>query len=169
MSARQPCPGERDVRNVEVRGSTPLGTTTRSCPAILEQLGLGPAVRSLCSEISQQHDIQIELTQHDVPKSISQDISLCLYRTVQEGLRNVVNHSGAKNAMVELTGGPDTIHLRISDRGVGFDPKTTKGKGLGLISIEERVRLVRGEMSLQSRPSHGTCIDLRIPRAAPDA
>jgi len=138
-------------------------------PAILDQLGLGPAIRSLCSEISKQHGIQIKFTEHEVPASISQDIALCLYRTVQEGLRNIVKHSGAKDAKVELTGGPDTIHLRIADRGVGFDPATTKGKGIGLISIEERVRLVRGEMSLQSRPSHGTCIDLRIPSAVPDA
>ena len=88
---------------------------------------------------------------------------------MQEGVRNIVKHSGAKDAKVELTGGPDTIHLRITNRGVGFDPETTKGKGLGLISIEERIRLVQGEMSLQSRLSHGTCIDLRIPWATPDA
>ncbi len=138
-------------------------------PAILYQLGLGPAIRSVCNEISEQHGIQIKFTEHEVPPSISQDISLCLYRIVQEGLRNIVKHSGAKDAKVELTGGPDTIHLRIADRGVGFDPATTKGKGIGLVSIEERVRLVQGEMSLQSRPSHGTCIDLRIPSAVPDA
>ena len=138
-------------------------------PAILHQLGLGPAIRSLCNEISEQHGIQIKFTEHEVPASISRDIALCLYRTVQEGLRNIVKHSEAKDAKVELTGGPDTIHLRITDRGVGFDPETTKGKGLGLISIEERIRLVQGEMSLQSRPAHGTCIDLRIPWATPDA
>jgi PAS domain S-box-containing protein len=138
-------------------------------PAILYQLGLGPSIRSLCNEISKQHGIQIKFTEHEVPASISQDIALCLYRIVQEGLRNIVKHSGAKDAKVELTGGPDTIHLRIADRGVGFDPATTKGKGIGLVSIEERVRLVQGEMSLQSRPSHGTCIDLRIPSAVPDA
>ncbi|MCH7777975.1 MAG: PAS-domain containing protein [Gemmatimonadetes bacterium] len=138
-------------------------------PAILDQLGLGPAIRSHCGEISEQHGIQIKFTEHEVPASISRDIALCLYRTVQEGLRNIVKHSEAKDAKVELTGGPDTIHLRITDRGVGFDPETTKGKGLGLISIEERIRLVHGEMSLQSRPAHGTCIDLRIPWATPDA
>ena len=138
-------------------------------PAILDQLGLGPAIRSLCNEISKQHGIQIKFTEHEVPASISRDVALCLYRVVQEGLRNIVKHSGAKDATVELTGGPDTIHLRIADRGVGFDPATTKGKGIGLVSIEERVRLVQGEMSLQSRPSHGTCIDLRIPSAVPDA
>ena len=88
---------------------------------------------------------------------------------MQEGVRNIVKHSGAKDAKVELTGGPDAIHLRIADRGVGFDPETAKGKGLGLVSIEERIRLVQGEMSLQSRLSHGTCIDLRIPSATPDA
>ncbi len=137
-------------------------------PAILDQLGLGPAIRSLCSEISEQHGIQIKFTEHQVQDSIPRDISLCLYRTAQEGLRNIVKHSGAKDAKVELTGAPDTIHLRIADQGVGFDPITTNRKGLGLVSIEERIRVVKGEMSLQSRLSHGTCIDLRIPLAAPD-
>jgi signal transduction histidine kinase len=132
-------------------------------------LGLGPAIKSLCSEISQQHGIQIDITEHEVPATISPDVALCLYRTVQEGLRNIVKHSGAKDAEVELTGSADTIRLRIADRGVGFDPETTKGRGLGLVSIDERVRLVRGEFSLQSQPSQGTSIDLRVPLAAPDA
>ncbi len=138
-------------------------------PAILDQLGLGTALRSLCSEITKQHGILIKYTEHEVPASVSPDVALCLYRTVQEGLRNIVKHSGAKNAKIELTGDSDAIHLRIADQGVGFDPKSTKGKGLGLVSIEERIRLVQGEMSLQSRPAHGTCIDLRIPSAALDA
>ncbi len=136
-------------------------------PAILDQLGLGTAVRSLCREFTDQHDILVKYTEHKIPESVSSDVALCLYRTVQEGLRNIVKHSGAKDAEVQLTGDRDTIHLRIADQGVGFDPKT-KRKGLGLISIEERTRLVQGELSLQSRPSHGTCIDLRIPLAAPD-
>jgi signal transduction histidine kinase len=94
---------------------------------------------------------------------------LCLYRTAQEGLRNIVKHSGAKDAKVELTGSRDAIHLRIVDSGVGFDPEVASRKGLGLISIEERSRLVRGEVSLKSHPSQGTSIDLKIPLAALDA
>ena len=137
-------------------------------PAILDQLGLGPAIKSLCNEISQQHGIQIEFTEHEIPESVSQDIALCLYRTVQEGLRNIVKHSGAKDAKVELTGSPDTIRLRIVDQGVGFNRETTRSKGLGLISVEERARLVRGELTLQSQPSQGTCIDLRVPLGALD-
>ena len=80
----------------------------------------------------------------------------------------MVKHSGAKDAKVELTGSPRTIELSISDRGVGFDPKSTSGKGLGLVSIKERVRLLKGEALLQSRPSHGTRIDIAIPVALPD-
>jgi PAS domain S-box-containing protein len=147
--------------------STDLHRLSRQLhPAILDQLGLGTAIRSLCSEITKQHGILIKYTEYEVPASVSPDIALCLYRTVQEGLRNIVKHSGAKNAKIELTGASDAIHLRIADQGVGFDPKTANGKGLGLVSIEERIRLVQGEMSLQSRPAHGTCIDLRIPSAA---
>ena len=65
-----------------------------------------------------------------------------------------------------MTGEPDTNDERRAEQGVGFDPKTTGKKGLGLISIEERTRLVQGELSLQSRPSHGTCIELKIPTGA---
>ncbi|MCZ6452236.1 MAG: PAS domain S-box protein, partial [Deltaproteobacteria bacterium] len=135
-------------------------------PAILDQLGLGTAVRSLCREFTDQHDILVKYTEHEIPESVSPDVAVCVYRAVQEGLRNIVKHSGAKDAEVQLTGDRDTIHLRIADQGVGFDPKTTGKKGLGLISIEERTRLVQGELSLQSRPSHGTCIDLKIPTGA---
>ena len=74
----------------------------------------------------------------------------------------------AQDAEVELTGSPDMIHLRIADRGIGFDLETTNRKGLGLVSIKERVRSVSGELSLQSQPSQGTCIDLRVPLVAPD-
>ncbi len=109
------------------------------------------------------------LTEREVPTSISQEIALCAFRVVQESLRNVVKHSGAKEAKVALTASRDAIHLRVSDRGVGFNTAAARGKGLGHVSIEERLRLVHGEFSVQSRPSHGTRIDIRVPLAAPDA
>ncbi len=152
------------LRSQTQKLSTDLHRLSRQLhPAILDQLGLGPAIRSLCSEISEQHGIKLKFSEHDVQDSIPQDIMLCLYRTVQEGLRNIVKHSGAKDAKIELTGSRDAIHLRIVDSGVGFNPIVAGRKGLGLISIEERSRLVRGEVSLKSHPSQGTSIDLKIP------
>jgi signal transduction histidine kinase len=91
-------------------------------------------------------------------------VSLCLFRIVPEALRNVVKHSGAAEAEVELSGHGDGIDLCISDRGQGFDPELVKGEaGLGLISMRERLRLVGGHLSVESEPSHGTRIRVRIP------
>ncbi len=137
-------------------------------PSIL-QLGLIPAVRSLCNEFTEQYGVQIEFTELEVPASISQEIALCLYRIVQESLQNVVKHSGTKEAKVELTAIQDAIHLRVSDRGVGFKAADVGTKGLGLVRIQERLNLFHGHVSIQSRPSRGTRIDINIPLVAPDA
>ena len=102
----------------------------------------------------------------EVPASISQEIALCLYRIVQESLQNVVKHSGAKEAKVELTASQDAIHVRVSDRGVGFKTADVGTKGLGLVSIRERLSALEGQISIQSRPSRGTRIDISIPLAA---
>ena len=94
-------------------------------------------------------------------------MTLCLFRITQEALRNVVKHSGAAEAKVELSGDPDDIDLRISDSGKGFDVESVKGvDGLGLISMRERLRLVGGNLSIESEPSHGTRIRVRIPQVA---
>ncbi len=86
---------------------------------------------------------------------------------MQEALRNVVKHSGAGEARVELTGGRDAIRLRVSDSGAGFKPDSVKASGgLGLVSMRERLRLVGGEISIQSQPSRGTRVDIRVPLAA---
>ena len=133
-------------------------------PSKLEQLGLAAAARSLCEELSRQHQIRIEFIQDEVPGSIPSDIALCLYRIVQEALQNVVKHSGAKEAGVELSAGPDAVCLRISDSGAGFEhPSARGGEGLGFVSMRERVRLVGGDLSVQSEPSRGTRIEVRVP------
>ena len=81
-----------------------------------------------------------------MPSPIPDDTALCLYRIAQEALRNVIKHSGARHARVELSGSPDAVSLRIADDGSGFDPGSADGKeGLGLVSMRERLRLVGGE------------------------
>ena len=136
-------------------------------PAKLEHLGLVAAVKSFCKEVSEQEGIRIEFTHREVPTSIPEDVALCIYRIVQEALRNVVRHSGAGDARVELTGGRDAIRLQVSDPGVGFEPDSVKSNGgLGLVSMRERLRLVGGEFSIQSQPSRGTRIDIGVPLGA---
>jgi signal transduction histidine kinase len=133
-------------------------------PSKLDTLGLVAAVWGLCKELSKQHDLQIKFVHDDVPGQIPKDVTLCLFRIVQEALRNVVKHSGAMEAKLELSSHGDEIDLCISDRGQGFDPELVKGEaGLGLISMRERLRLVGGHLSVESEPSHGTRIRVRIP------
>jgi PAS domain S-box-containing protein len=135
-------------------------------PSKLEQLGLVAAVRGLCKELAQHHGLDAKFTHWDVPPEIPETTALCLYRIVQEALRNVVKHSGTDHAVVELSGTPDGIHLRVSDDGAGFDPATAGNGGLGLVSMRERLHLVGGEIAIDSRPSGGTRIDVCVP--APD-
>jgi signal transduction histidine kinase len=95
---------------------------------------------------------------------IPKDVALCLFRIVQEGLRNIVKHGRTEDAKVELSGGRDEIQLCISDQGAGFNPESAQAKGgLGLISMRERLRLVGGHMDVESEPSHGTRIYVRVP------
>jgi PAS domain S-box-containing protein len=136
-------------------------------PSKLDALGLVAAVGGLCREFSKQHGLQVRFVHHDIPTRISKDLTLCLFRIVQEALRNVVKYSGTASAQVELIRQQDLIHLCISDSGAGFDPESAKGKsGLGLISMRERLRLVGGHLVVESTPSHGTRIRVYAPLTA---
>jgi PAS domain S-box-containing protein len=130
--------------------------------AMLDHVGLLAATQELCQQVSQQHGIAVELKDHNVPGGIPGNISLCLFRVLQESLNNIVKHSGAKAARVELLGCENVLTLHISDSGKGFDPGSHV-PGLGLISMKERLRLVGGKFSLQSAPSAGTEITVQVP------
>jgi PAS domain S-box-containing protein len=134
-------------------------------PSLLDLLGPVASIERLCREISDRHNVEIKFVHHGIPEHIPKDVTLCLYRITQEALRNVVKHSGAAQAEVELMGHDDRIELRVSDSGVGFIPEPANpSSGLGLISMQERLRLVGGQLSVQSEPSHGTRIHVLIPR-----
>ena len=136
-------------------------------PSKLEQLGLAAAVRSLCRELGGGHGLPVEFTAGDSLAPISEDAALCLYRIVQEALRNIIKHSAARRATVELNGGKDAVALCIVDDGAGFDARLADGKGgLGLVSMRERLRLVGGTIAIDSRPGAGTRIEVRVPLGA---
>ena len=124
------------------------------------------SLRSYCREVSTQQSIHVSFTHGDVPASIPMDISLCVYRIVQEALRNVARHSGANEAHVQLLTRDGGVCLRIADGGAGFDPDSIGHVGLGLISIRERLRFVGGELQVHSGRSHGTRLEVWIPLAA---
>jgi signal transduction histidine kinase len=133
----------------------------------LDHLGLDAAVRSLCSDITRLHPVTVAYVRHAMPDSLPKAVALSLYRVTQEALHNVVKHSGAKDATVEIAGRAGMIIVNISDSGTGFDPDTQVAKaGLGLIGMRERVRQIGGVLSILSLPSRGTTIEVRVPLTA---
>ncbi|MGC1388315.1 MAG: PAS domain-containing protein [Steroidobacteraceae bacterium] len=133
-------------------------------PAKLEQLGLAAAVRGFCREIGEMRNIAIEVDTREVPRELPNDIALCIYRIVQEGLQNVIKHSGAGSAKLELTSDERQLCLIVSDQGCGFNSAMATDSGsLGLVSMRERVRLVRGQISIESRRGEGTRIRVQVP------
>ena len=130
----------------------------------LEYLGLAVAIRSFCKEFGEQQKVEIGVEIDDLPTSLPPDISLCLFRVFQEALHNSAKHSGVRNFEVRLWGKPEEIDLTIRDSGTGFDLEAAKEtRGLGLISMEERVKLLKGTLSIESRHKGGTTIHARVP------
>jgi PAS domain S-box-containing protein len=135
----------------------------------LEYLGLVKAAQSFCRELSEQRHVRIEFKHSDVPAMLPKDISLCLFRVLQEALQNAVKHSGAQDFSVEVHGTQRGIHLTVSDSGIGFNlHDAVNHQGLGLISMRERLRLVKGELSIQSKPGRGTTVLARVPHGHRD-
>ena len=133
----------------------------------LEYLGLIPAMRGFCREYGEKHKVNIAFSGEGVPPSVPQEISLCLLRVMQEGLQNALKHSGTRFFEVQVHGSPAEIHLTVRDSGVGFDPELVMdAPGLGLVSMQERVKLVKGTISITSKPQSGTEINVRVPLSA---
>lgn len=133
-------------------------------PARLEQLGLQSSIRASCEELSAARHIDIRFDVGGVPAAIDAESEVCLYRITQEALHNVVKHSRARHARVAITFGADEIVLRVDDDGIGFDPHAVREKvTLGLVSMRERARLLRGTLMVSSKPGEGTAIEVRLP------
>jgi len=130
----------------------------------LEYLGIESATASFCRELSEQKKVTIDFASRNLPRRVPNDVSLCLFRVLQEALHNAVKYSGVARFAVQLHGAPDEIHLTVRDSGTGFDPEVAfNGRGLGLISMQERVSLVKGTISISSKLMGGTEISVRVP------
>jgi PAS domain S-box-containing protein len=139
-------------------------------PSFIEHIGLVAAISGFCNDLSDRHGLKIELAHQGVPRSLSDDVSLCVFRVVQEALRNIVKHSGARTARVELNGTAAELVVRISDTGVGFDPASDQAqRGLGLVSMRERLRGAGGDISITRLDPNGTQLDICVPLPVPDA
>jgi signal transduction histidine kinase len=122
------------------------------------------AVRSFCKEFSTQQEVNVEFSSENVPNPLPRDVSLCLFRVVQEALNNALKYSGVSRFSVNLRGSSDRIQLEVRDAGVGFDvEKSRQDRGLGLVSMQERVHLLKGNFSIESRTNHGTRIMASVP------
>ena len=132
----------------------------------LEYLGIVVAMKSFCNEFAEQQKVEIDFVADDVPGSVPQDVSLCLFRVLQEGLHNAVKHSGVRHFEAQLRGVYGELQLAIRDSGVGFDPGAAESnRGLGIVSMRERAGLVNGMVSIVSKPTGGTEIRVRVPMA----
>jgi signal transduction histidine kinase len=130
----------------------------------LELLGLATAAASFCREFSDRQSVEIDFHSENIPKELPQEVSLSLFRVMQEALQNATKHSGSRQFQVSLRGGANEIELTVHDSGIGFRPeKAIKGRGLGLTSMQERLKLVKGQLSIDSKPRRGTTIQARVP------
>ena len=135
-------------------------------PSLLDNLGLVMAITGACREISEQSGAAIEFVHDDVPTSLPREMSLSLFRVVQEALHNAMKYSGGKRFYVFLQADRDGITLEIRDRGLGFDATRVDSKsGLGLVSMRERIQLLNGTFRIESKPNMGTRICARVPFA----
>lgn len=133
----------------------------------LEYVGLAAAAASLCKETSIRSKTRIDFRAESIPKNLPKDISLCLFRVLQEAMQNAIKHSGASQVSVSLNGEPDVIRLTIRDSGIGFDVEEAfKRGGIGLSTIRERLKLVNGTLSIESQPQQGTTIRANAPLSA---
>jgi signal transduction histidine kinase len=132
-------------------------------PSSLDHLGLSVALKSYCAEFGKQNSIAIRFSERNLPRPIPPPLALTIYRVVQEALRNVVKHSGTRRAQVSLAGRRGSLHLTVKDFGRGFNATASQKRGLGLISMEERVRQAGGSFAVKAKPGEGARIEVRIP------
>jgi len=133
-------------------------------PSVLEHAGLGAALQRLCSDIEQRHRLKVVCRAPEDIQGLTLDVALSLFRVAQEALTNAVRHAKAVTILVELVATPDSLQLDVIDDGIGFVPADLSEHGLGLRSIDERVRLNKGEVRLNSQPGTGTSVRVRFPR-----
>jgi signal transduction histidine kinase len=132
-------------------------------PAILDDLGLEDALRSECTRFRERYGYGAAFRCGDVPGDLPSNVAVCLYRIAQEALRNVAKHAMTDRVEVLLNADPEFVYLEVNDQGRGFDPDGRESEaGLGLASMEERVRLVGGELTVSSVPGKGTTISVRV-------
>lgn len=130
----------------------------------LDYLGLATAANSFCRELSEKGDVRVTFRHAGIPRTLPKEVSLCLFRVLQEASHNAVKHSGVREFTVDLCGTSEAVELTVTDIGCGFEEQEAfTRQGLGLISMRERLQLVHGELSIESHQGGGTTIRARVP------
>ena len=139
-------------------------------PSVLDNLGLVTAIKSFCREFSEQSGAAVHFSHADIPDFLTREVSLSFFRVVQEALHNAAKYSGVKQFEVNLQGKSGGMELEIVDRGMGFDVENSKNiEGLGLVSMRERILMLNGKISIESKPNAGTRIRAYVPLTAKPA
>jgi signal transduction histidine kinase len=131
-------------------------------PRHLDTVSLACSMRTYIQEFVDYTRLHVDFQEEHVPAQLPMPITICLYRLLQESLGNIRKHADAKNVWVRLSGRKSEIELSVSDDGTGFKYADNK-KGLGLTSMQERVRPLRGRITIDSQPSRGTTIAVKVP------
>jgi PAS domain S-box-containing protein len=162
-------PAEVQTRLPELRKqTTQLSTDVQALShelhsSKLEYLGVVSGIRSWCKEFGERQTMEIDF-KSDVSSLVPFDVGICLFRVLQEALNNALKHSGEKRVEVQLAEHSNEFQLIVRDSGRGFDIEVAcQGRGLGLTSMQERVRLVNGTITIESKPRAGTTINVRVP------
>ena len=154
-----------DISALGMRIATDLQRVAQGLhPSSLEHQGLADAVRHLCDEFDKRHSTAVECRIGDVPDDLDRSVAVTLYRVSQEALRNIVKHAEATNVTLELSASPREVRLSVTDNGSGFDVASARNaRGLGLASMNERLKLFAGTLEIASKVGAGTRIEARIP------
>ena len=138
-------------------------------PATLRLLGLAAALRTHCAEMAKHHGVEVAFTADAVPPDVHKDVAVCFFRIAQEALRNGIVHGGARRLSVSLAGSGEHLDLVVTDDGAGFDVTSVHrgGGGLGLVTMNERARVVGATVDIASQPARGTTVRVRGPAELP--
>jgi two-component system sensor histidine kinase UhpB len=133
-------------------------------PGSLEHLGLIEALRVRCTEFQKETHVDVHFHVADAWTEVPDNVALCLYRVAQEGLRNIARHAAATHVLVSLDRGPAHVVMSVADNGKGMESRATaQTRGLGLVSIAERVRMLGGTLDIKASPQGGTALEVTLP------
>jgi PAS domain S-box-containing protein len=136
-------------------------------PGKLKLIGLVKTLESLCRDMSSEYRLHVAFSAHGILSDVTGDEALCLFRVAQEALQNAVKHSAAQTIRIHIARDGHHVRLQVTDDGRGFQSPAAQSEGLGLLTMRERVELMRGTLRIQTAPDRGTTIEAVIPTSGP--